>query len=94
LGKDVKMFHSINIAGLDCRVEYDYKVTVKACGPAYSRSGELISPPEPMEYELTFINLWGDLGAVLECPEWLRNNILEVLYNSDSVYEAIEEAEQ
>ena len=88
----------IEIAGVDCIVNYDAKVTARAYpghGPTYSSGGE---PPSPMEFEVTINSLETDekngvQGTVLELPGWLCNALESIMLDDDSVYDAVSEME-
>ena len=88
----------IEIAGIDCIVNYDAKVTARAYpghGPTYSSGGE---PPSPMEYEVTINSLERDFeksayGGSLELPMWLRSALETIMLEDDSVYDAVSEME-
>ncbi len=87
----------LTIAGADYIVGFDYKVTSPGApeqGPTYSCGGQ---PAEPMEYEVTFVDLRKDDGGgketPVECPAWLQTQI-EIWLDEDpdgKIYEAIEE---
>ena len=88
----------IEIARVDCIVNYDAKVTAREYrghGPTYSSGGE---PPSPMEFEVTINSLEtaekkGVKGMVLELPAWLRNALESIMLEDDSVYDAVSEME-
>lgn len=89
------MHASIQIAGADFVVDYDYKITCPgrpARWPSWASPGE---PPEPMEFEVTVTALREDLpgrslpAPLLQMPEWLKDAIEEDLAGRDDVYEAI-----
>ena len=88
----------IEIARVDCIVNYDAKVTARAypgCGPSYACGGE---PPSPMEFEVLIDSLetdekHGAKGTVLELPMWLRTALEDILLDDDGVYDAVSEAE-
>ena len=88
----------IEIAGVDCIVNYDAKVTARAYpghGPTYSSGGE---PPSPMEFEITIDSLEtdapkGERGIPLELPNWLRHGLECVMQDQASVYDDVAEME-
>jgi hypothetical protein len=83
---------TIEIAGAEYAVEYDYRITCRAyasTGPTYWSGGE---PATAMEYEVAVTGLSVDAPGnqpALEVPAWLKEAIEERLQDDDRVYDQI-----
>lgn len=81
----------LNIAGMDCVVDYSYVITVKPYRgrpPSSSQPGE---PPEPAEYEITVNGIREDkpVWTWLEMPSWLSRALAAAIIDDAGVYDAI-----
>lgn len=81
----------LTIAGSEFIVGYIYRIT----SPGAPQTWEY--PAEPMEYEVSFVDLRKDDGdgkeTSVDCPDWLKAEIETWLYEEPTgkIYEAIEE---
>lgn len=85
------------LLGSDYVADYDYKVTSHGCSAHYGSLSYAGHPAEPMEFEVTLVDLREDLpgkeSPSLDCLPWMRDLIEEHIAESDEVYREIEEAE-
>lgn len=86
---------TIEVAGHELTVEYDFKITAHGCpesGPSYYSGGE---PAEPAEFEIEVIDIRFPKQASdveLFMPEWLNQIINTHLSERDDINDIIQQA--
>lgn len=89
------MFITVTILEENFDVEYDFDITSHGSpgvSPSLNYPGD---PPEAPEFDLEILAIYKPKNKEpLEIPSWLKDLLLEYLYNSDLVLEAVYEATQ
>lgn len=88
---------TVEIAGHELIVDYEFKITSRGCpatGPSYSSGGE---PAEAAEFEITvlgarFPKQHADVPE-LEIPKWLEDILVWHLMERDDVNEIVQQAD-
>lgn len=81
----MSLTYSFDLLGKDMFVKYSYEVVSEGSKPTRD------DPGSPMELEFTIISLHEDIKdePVLEAPDWLQLAILDMLNDSDEVYQDV-----
>ena len=89
---------SVDIAGQEMIVEYEFKITSRGypgCGPSFNSPGE---PPEPCEFEVTvhgarFPKQHADVPNP-ELPEWLKDALATHLMGREDIWAIVDAADR